>query len=197
MLSFLYFARSKANFIMENNKVDQQSLEEGSKTKVAFGVIILVIGFLSPLLIPFVTQSSLSTAWKTTISGLLALGVPELFMIVAIAVMGKSGYNKIKSSVLQFFKRNGPPMTVSKTRYTFGLVMFSIVILFGVVLPYILNHLVYLQEHLIKVTLISDFILISSLWILGGDFWDKLRSIYVYNSRAVLIEKNENDEKGN
>ena len=75
--------------------------------------------------------------------------------------------------------------------------MFSIVILFGVALPYILNHLVYLQEHLIKVTLISDLILISSLWILGGDFWDKLRSIYVYNSRAVLIEKNENDEKGN
>lgn len=182
---------------MENDSIENKNSDERSKTKVIAGTILLIVGFLSPLLIPFVTNSNLSTAWKTTLSGLLALGVPEVFMIIAIAVMGKSGYNKIKSSILQFFKRNGPPMTVSKTRYTIGLVMFSLVILFGIALPYILNHLSYLLEHIVTITLISDGVLIVSLWILGGDFWDKLRSLYVYNSRAVLIANNKNDEKDN
>lgn len=174
---------------MESNKEENYNVEEKSKTKIIVGSIILLIGFLSPLLIPFVTQSNLSTTWKTTLSGLLALGIPELFLIIAIAVMGKSGYNKIKTSVLHFFKRNGPPMTVSKTRYTLGLVLFSIVILFGILLPYIINHLKFLYTHLVTITLISDAFLILSLWILGGDFWDKLRSLYIYNSRAVPIKK--------
>ena len=60
------------------------------------GVIILVVGWLIPLLIPVVARTSLATGWKTIISGLLAVGIPEVFTVAAIAIMGKSGYNLIK-----------------------------------------------------------------------------------------------------
>ncbi|MBW2227735.1 MAG: hypothetical protein JRG99_10595 [Deltaproteobacteria bacterium] len=56
--------------------------------RLHLGLIVLIIGFLSPLLIPLVTASELPTKWKAVISGCLAVGIPELFSIAAIAIMG-------------------------------------------------------------------------------------------------------------
>lgn len=154
------------------------------KNKLIAGSIILIVGFLAPLLIPFVTASDLSTTWKTTLSGLLALGIPELFMLIAIGVMGKPGYEFIKGKIIRFFKTNGPPEHVSKKRYIFGLVLFSIPLLYGIILPYSLKFFPWLYEHLVTITIISDVLTFTSLWILGGDFWDKLRSLFIYNSKV-------------
>jgi hypothetical protein len=141
-------------------------------------------------LIPVVSSSNLSISVKTILSGLLALGIPELFILIAIGIMGKEGYETIKQSFFGFLKRNGPPRTVSKIRYRFGLFFFTLVLLIGLAMPYVLSFYGNLMEHLLVITLVSDFILISCLWILGGDFWDKLRSLYIYNSRAILLSKN-------
>ena len=50
------------------------------------GVAIFVLGFAAPLAIPLVVASALPTPWKTALSGALALGVPEIMMVVAAAV---------------------------------------------------------------------------------------------------------------
>ena len=68
------------------------------------GLTILIVGWLSPLLIPVITRTSLATEWKTIISGLLAVGIPEVFTVAAIAIMGKSGYNLIKEGIFSFLK---------------------------------------------------------------------------------------------
>ena len=47
------------------------------------GLTILIVGWLSPVLIPVITRTSLSTEWKTIISGLLAVGIPEVFTVAA------------------------------------------------------------------------------------------------------------------
>jgi len=67
--------------------------------RLRLGLTILIVGWLSPLLIPIVTRTSLATEWKTIISGLLAVGIPEVFTIAAIAIMGKSGYNRASCSL--------------------------------------------------------------------------------------------------
>ena len=164
--------------------------KKASKVKMILGSSILIIGFLSPLLIPVVSGSSLSASIKTILSGLLALGIPELFILIAIGIMGKEGYETIKQSFFGFLKRNGPPRTVSITRYRIGLFFFTFVLLIGLAMPYVLSFYSNLMEHLLMITLVSDLFLISCLWILGGDFWDKLRSLYIYNSRAILLSKN-------
>ncbi|MEK6193764.1 MAG: hypothetical protein N2F24_06005, partial [Deltaproteobacteria bacterium] len=64
-----------------------------TRWRLRLGLIVFVIGFLSPLLIPLVTAAELSMKWKAVISGCLAVGIPELFSITAIAIMGKSGFN--------------------------------------------------------------------------------------------------------
>ena len=71
------------------------------------GLILLVVGWLSPLCIPVVTATDLPAKWKTIISGMLAVGIPEVFTILAIAIMGKSGYNRIKKAIFNFLKKHG------------------------------------------------------------------------------------------
>ena len=156
------------------------------KGKLVAAGVIFVAGFLSPLLIPVVTSSDLSTGWKAALSGLLALGIPELFMMIAVAVAGKEGFNYIKSKVFGFLKKYGPADTVSKTRYRIGLVLFLIPILVGWLLPYLTHLIPSYEENRNLISLCGDVVLITSLFVLGGDFWDKLRSLFIYGARVVF-----------
>jgi hypothetical protein len=153
------------------------------------GLTILIIGWLSPLLIPLVTRTSLATEWKTIISGLLAVGIPEVFTVAAIAIMGKSGYNLIKERIFSFLKKHGPPDRVSMTRYRIGLVMFVLPIAFGWIGPYGANQIPGYETHRFVVSLIGDVMFVTSLFVLGGDFWDKIRALFVYDARVQISAK--------
>lgn len=159
------------------------------KGKLIAAGIIFVSGFLSPLLIPVVTSSNLSTGWKATLSGLLALGIPEIFMIIAAAVAGKEGFKYLKSKIFSFIKKHGPADTVSKTRYKIGLVLFVIPLLAGWLIPYFSHLIPSYTENRIIINLVGDIIFITSFFVLGGDFWDKLRSLFIYGSKTELPKK--------
>ena len=150
------------------------------------GLTILIVGCLSPLLIPVVTRTSLATEWKTIISGLLAVGIPEVFTLAAIAIMGKSGYNFIKERIFGFLKRHGPPDRVSLTRYRIGLVMFVLPIVFGWLGPYGAHQIPGYEAHRFTVNVIGDVMLISSLFVLGGDFWDKVRALFICEAKSHI-----------
>ncbi len=69
------------------------------KGRLALGSEILVVGVLCALFVPLVTSPALPTEWNAGLSGLLLLGMPELFMLVAVAVLGKSGFDYTKGRV--------------------------------------------------------------------------------------------------
>jgi hypothetical protein len=148
------------------------------------GLIILVVGWLSPLCIPLITATELTTRWQTIISGALAVGIPEVFTIAAIAIMGKSGYNLIKERIFRFLKKHGPPDRVSLTRYRIGLVMFALPIVFGWLGPYGVHLIPGYETHRFVVSLIGDLMFVASLFVLGGDFWDKVRALFLYSAKA-------------
>ncbi len=154
-----------------------------SQNRLVVGAVILVVGFLSPLLIPWVTSTNWSVGVKSVLTGLLAFGIPEIFMLIAVGVMGKQGYELIKQKLARIIKPLLPPDTVSKTRYRIGLILFTIPILFGFAAPY----LGYFFESLNEVPLSSyvafDLLFVTSLFVLGGDFWDKLRGLFDHEAR--------------
>lgn len=156
--------------------------------RLRLGLIVFVIGFLSPLLIPLVTDSELPTKWKAVISGFLAIGIPELFSIAAIAIMGKPGFNYIKKRFFAFLKKHGPADKVSRTRYRIGLVMFFLPVFFGWLAPYAPHLIPGYELHRFAVNLAGDVLFISSLFVLGGDFWDKVRALFVYGATAKFPE---------
>jgi len=153
------------------------------------GLIILSVGWLSPLLIPVLSRTSLTAEWKTIISGLLAVGIPEVFTVAAIAVMGKSGYNLIKERIFSFFKKHAPPDRVSLTRYRIGLVMFVLPIVFGWLGPYGAHKIPGYETHRFAVSLIGDLMFVASFLVLGGDFWDKIRSLFIHRARVQFNDQ--------
>ena len=114
-------------------------------------------------------------------------------MMIAVAVAGKEGFTYIKSKIFGFLKKHGPPDTVSKTRYRIGLVLFLIPIIVGWLLPYFTHLIPYYEENKNLISVAGDVVLITSLFILGGDFWDKLRSLFIYSAKIIFRE--ENNEK--
>jgi hypothetical protein len=131
-----------------------------------------------------ITATELPTRWKTIISGMLAFGIPEVFTLAAIAVMGKSGYNLIKDRIFSFIKKHGPPDRVSRTRYRIGLVMFVLPLVLGWLGPYGAYKIPGYETHRFVVSLIGDLMFVVSLFVLGGDFWDKIRSLFIHGARV-------------
>jgi hypothetical protein len=139
---------------------------------------------MSPLLIPLVTRTSWSVGFKTTVSGLLAFGIPEVFMLIAIAVMGKQGYEFIKGKAFKYLKRFAPADTVSQTRYRIGLIMFSLPLLMGWLQPYLGHYFTFLNQLPVWQYVIGDIIFFASFFVLGGDFWDKFSGLFKHKGKV-------------
>ncbi len=150
--------------------------------RLRLGLTILIIGFASPLLIPVIAASGLPAGWKTAIAGALAIGIPEVFSIIAIAIMGRAGFEVIKSRFYSFIKRHGPPDRVSKMRYRVGLVMFVLPLLFGWLGLYFAHYIPAYEANRLMINITGDLVLISSLLVLGGDFWDKIRGLFIHDA---------------
>ena len=155
-----------------------------NKARLVVGAVVFILGFMAPLLIPLVTRSELSVAWKTTLSGLLMAGIPELFMVITIGILGKEGYQYLKNRVLLFLKKHGPPQKVSRLRYKVGLVMFTIPLLLALLFPYLEQHFSPLELVARYIHIGGDVLLFISLFVLGGEFWDKIRALFIYSSEV-------------
>lgn len=155
------------------------------------GAAIFVSGQLSPLLIPVVRQLDLAGIWKTILTVLVVIA-PELGTLAAAAVMGKAGFDwltgRIKGALSRFLQRHGPPDRVGAMRYKIGLVMFSVPLALGWAVPYAAHHLPGYESHTWWYGLGGDVLLVTSLFVLGGDFWDKLRSLFIHDAAARLPE---------
>ena len=159
-----------------------------SQSRLLCGGAIFIFGLLCPLFIPLVTASNLPTGWKVTISGLLALGIPELFALIAAALLGKAGFNYLKGRLFGWFKRFAPPDAVSRTRYRIGLVMFVLPLIAGWLLPYFSHLIPAFEENRLTVNIGGDLLFLSSFFVLGGDFWDKVRALFIHGAKAQFPE---------
>jgi hypothetical protein len=139
--------------------------------------------------VPLVAAMNLSATAVATVSGVLLAGA-EVLGIAAVAVMGKSGYAFIKNRVFGFLKQYGPPAEVSRTRYIIGLVMFSLPIIFGWLAPYAADLIPGYAGNEFTYAIVGDLLLLVSLFVLGGDFWDKLRALFIGGAKAVFPKTN-------
>ena len=157
---------------------------EGWRLKL--GVALFGLSIALPVLgVPLVAATGLSTTAVATASGVLLVGA-EVLGIVAVAVMGKSGYAYIKNRVFGFFKQYGPPAEVGRTRYTIGLVMFAVPIVFGWLTQYAAYLIPGYLGNEFTYAIIGDLLLLVSLFVLGGDFWDKVRALFIHGAKVVF-----------
>ncbi len=143
-------------------------------------------GFTAPLLIPLVIGSDLPSGWKTFLSGFLALGIPEILMIIAAGILGKKGFAYLKAKLWRFIE---PAETVSLLRYRLGLLMFFVPVLFIWLHPYLEQAQPHIADKRVMMGMISVVLVSVSLFLLGGEFWNKLRGLFIYDMSVVQPSK--------
>mgnify|MGYP001824138618 CR=1 FL=1 len=164
-----------------------------SQTRFWIGGIIFVAGFLSPLLLPLVSSSDLPGKWKAILSTGLVAGLPEVGMLLAVAVLGKQGFAELKRLFFSKFREYTEPAAVSLTRYRIGLFMFFAPLLVGWMQPYISHFLPVFESDRILPFILGDLVFASSFIVLGAGFWDKIRSLFVHDAGYASISGHSTD----
>lgn len=160
--------------------------ERKARWRMSLALVLWVGGFFLPLAIPLVTTLPLPGATKTALSGLLVFGLPQVLTVIAIAIVGKSGFHYLMDQVFGAAKKFGPPVHVSRLRYRIGLVMLFLPLAVSLLEPYI--TLLVVQELLPHWVYgaVDDTLFLMSFFVLGGEFWDKVKALFIYEARAVL-----------
>ena len=172
---------------MESNNHDEMSsvMEAQPGWRIKVGFVIFIVSIVWPALMPVLLIFGVSTSAVAKISGIMVVAA-EVMLVTAAAITGKEGFVYIKQRVFGLLKSYGPSETVSASRYKIGLVLFTVPLLFALLAPY-LGKLVPEQiAGSLYLAIAGDLSLLISLFLLGGDFWDKLRALYVHSAVAII-----------
>lgn len=155
------------------------------------GIALIALSLLMPLFSVWIIASTLPAWLKASLVGLVSVGGPEIMAFIAVAVLGKEAFDLIMGRVLGLLKRIAPSASVSRFRYRLGLLLMIITFVPSYVVAYSPSWLPDSSPARLYVCLSADVLFVISLFIMGGDFWDKLRALFIYEARAVFP-----DEKG-
>lgn len=167
----------------QNKAAATEALPVG-RVRLVIGGALFIGGFLSPLLIPLVARSDLPANWKTLLSTGLVAGLPEVGMVLAAAVLGKDGFALLKNKLFALLRKHTEPAAVSAARYRLGLVLFSTPLLVGWLSPYLVRVLpaLSLEHGSLAPVVVLDLMFALSFLVLGADFWEKIRRLFVYDT---------------
>jgi hypothetical protein len=158
-------------------------VSSGWRFKVGIALFALMI--LAWGLIPIEIALGMSAAAvSATVAGIAV--VNKVIFLAAVTVMGKPGFLELKGRVFGYVKDLAPATTVSHTRYRIGLVLFCIPIVQGLLETWSTHIAPQLVGHQLWVDILMNGTFIVSLFVLGGNFWDKLRALFFADARAVF-----------
>ena len=152
------------------------------KGRILAGVSVFALGWLVTLaIVSVVTASSLTTSTRATVSGIVVFVGPKIGVLVAIAILGKPGFTYLKRRVFGFLK---PPAEVGPVRHRIGIVMFVAALLLGFLERYLGFFVPDEIAREIGYSLANDILLFASILVLGGDFWDKIRALFIREAKV-------------
>jgi len=128
-------------------------------------------------------------ARRWSLQSWLNFALNKILLLATVALLGKPGFNQLRQIVSGAIGQYAPPQEVGPTRYTIGLVLFVFPILIGWMTPYLGRMLPLFRRHTVSAGIIGDVILLLSLFVLGGNFWDKLRALFIRDASVVFPEK--------
>ncbi len=101
------------------------------------------------------------------------------FYVIAITILGKPGFIFLKSHLWKFIR---PADKVSAARYRIGLILFFSPILFAWLNPYLELWIAELQTYRMELAITGDVVFAISLFVLGGDFWLKIKALFMHDN---------------
>jgi hypothetical protein len=158
-----------------------------ARRRLYLGAGVFVLGWLVTfVLVPLVHASTLSASAKATMVGALVLGGPKLGLLVAITIMGRPGFVQLKTLVFGYLR---PPAEVSILRHRIGVAMLVGAMVWSALEPYVLVLLPGYEENGRLYSFAVDMMMLGSIVVLGGDFWDKLRALFIRDAKALFPQR--------
>ena len=169
---------------MEGMTAAQIQVQDNSGWRFKCGVALFILMIVMALSIPVIAVSGMPAGRIAAFTGVIFVS-NKILLIIIIAVMGKSGFQQLKQKLggyLPSLKEDGP---VSAARHTIGLIMFCLPIATAMLEPYLDAIWPGLRPNIWQLQLLGDLMLIASIFVLGGNFWGKVRALFVRTPRAT------------
>jgi hypothetical protein len=150
------------------------------------GVIIICLMLGSWLMVPIAAAAGVPGSKIAALTGVLFIS-NKILLILVIAVMGKSGFQQLKRSVFGYVSSLAPTAEseVGPVRHRIGVVMFCLPLISAFLEPYVDSIWPGLRPNIWQLQLLGDLMLIGSLFVLGGNFWEKVRALFIRTARVV------------
>jgi hypothetical protein len=148
----------------------------GGMTALALAVVLPLGAAVVPLL-------GLSVASSALLVGVLVAGGPEVLCIIAIALLGKDTFQYLAQRAKLALRRAVLDRPVSKTRYYSGLAVIMLSWLPAYIYAYFPAALPGGNAR-IYILAAMDLAFVASVFVMGGEFWEKVRRIFVYEGKA-------------
>lgn len=151
--------------------------------KLGIAIICLMLG--SWLMVPVAAALDVPRSKIAALTGVLFIS-NKVLLILVIAVMGKAGFQQLKSSLVGYVSGLVPSMKdeVGPVRHRIGIVMFCLPLISSFLEPYVDAFWPGLRPNLWQAQLLGDVMLIGSFFVLGGNFWEKVHALFVRTARV-------------
>lgn len=159
---------------------------QSAKWRFKLGISIFCIMLILWLLVPLAAMADISGTRIAALTGALFI-VNKVLLLLVIAVMGKAGFQELKQRLFRHISdfTTSTDVEVSSARHRIGTVMFCLPLICSFLEPYVDAVAPGLRPNSWALQLIGDVLLIGSFFVLGGNFWEKFRALFVRKARVL------------
>jgi len=149
------------------------------------GMGTFVLAYAAWAIVPLAAVAGASPNSLATLTGAIVIG-NKILVLACIAVMGKPGFQRLKALLFRHIRRVSPVDTVGPTRHAIGLAMFCLPLVSAMLEPYVDAIWPGLRPKVWQAQLLGDLMLVASFFVLGGEFWNKVRALFIRT--AIVME---------
>jgi hypothetical protein len=161
-----------------------------ANVRIVLGIALAVGGNLLFFTSAWIAWMPWPAGVKAALWGTLFFA-PEVGTLLGIAIMGRENFDRFKAVLVRWLVRIKPPGNIGVWRHRIGLGMICVPLIPTYIQAY---HPIWLPDHMAWrwiARIAADAVFIGGLFVLGGDFWDKLHALF---SRGPVMRGDDRKE---
>jgi len=122
---------------------------------------------------------------------LLLAGTPEILCVAAAMILGRENYAVLARRTRQALRRPDRNQEISRLRYYTGLagcLANGIPLMLYAYVPELLPG----EATKLGILVLADLVFLGSIFLAGGEFWERLRRLFVWEDKLSGSQPNEN-----
>lgn len=158
--------------------------EAGRGWRFRCGIALFVLAIGLVLTVPLLAVLGLPPATVAAIAGAVFI-INKILLVMVIALLGKAGFQELKNFLASYVPQLHSVPPVGPARHAIGLVMFWVPLIWSILEPYIDYFWPGFRPDRWEYQLAGDLIFVAGFFVLGGNFWEKVRALFIRTARVV------------